>query len=119
MRACPAWGVPGVRGVRGVGCARRARRAACGEWVGACEVGRAGWGVVSGNSLTPPLRSPRPPAPPPRFKASGMNRIVLYSKERIEIGEEITYDYKFEREEDETKRIPCSCGTGKCTGFLN
>ena len=51
--------------------------------------------------------------------AGGRKRIVLYSKERIEVGEEITYDYKFELETDESKRIPCSCGTSKCNGFLN
>jgi len=48
-----------------------------------------------------------------------MKRIVLYSKERIEVGEEITYDYKFELETDPSKRIPCSCGSAKCTGYLN
>jgi len=51
--------------------------------------------------------------------AGGMKRIVLYSKERIEVGEEITYDYKFELETDPSKRIPCSCGSAKCTGYLN
>ena len=51
--------------------------------------------------------------------AGGKPRIVLYSRERIEKGEEITYDYKFDRDEDESKRIPCTCGTSKCTGFLN
>jgi len=37
----------------------------------------------------------------------------------LAVGEEITYDYKFELETDESKRIPCSCGTAKCSGFLN
>ena len=34
-------------------------------------------------------------------------------------GEEITYDYKFDRDEDESKRIPCRCGAVRCFGFLN
>ena len=51
--------------------------------------------------------------------AGGKQRIVLYSKERIELGEEITYDYKFEFEEDREKAIPCSCGARRCQGFLN
>ena len=49
----------------------------------------------------------------------GQPRIVLYSKERIELGEEITYDYKFDHEEDRSQAIPCACGTRSCPGFLN
>lgn len=33
--------------------------------------------------------------------------------------EELTYDYKFEREIGSTDRIPCLCGTAACKGFLN
>ena len=33
--------------------------------------------------------------------------------------EELTYDYKFEREIGSTDRIPCLCGTEACKGFLN
>jgi histone-lysine N-methyltransferase SETD1 len=35
------------------------------------------------------------------------------------IDEELTYDYKFEREMDATDRIPCLCGSIGCKGFLN
>ena len=51
--------------------------------------------------------------------AGGKQRIVLYSKERIELGEEITYDYKFDQEEDRSQAIPCCCGAKGCAGFLN
>ena len=34
-------------------------------------------------------------------------------------GEEITYDYKFDREEDRSNAIPCMCGALKCNKFLN
>ena len=51
--------------------------------------------------------------------AGGKPRIALYSKERIELGEEITYDYKFEYEEDRSLAIKCCCGAKKCAGFLN
>lgn len=34
-------------------------------------------------------------------------------------GEELTYDYKFEREIGAVDRIPCLCGTALCKGFLN
>lgn len=33
--------------------------------------------------------------------------------------EELTYDYKFEREWDSDDRIPCLCGSAGCKGFLN
>jgi histone-lysine N-methyltransferase SETD1 len=33
--------------------------------------------------------------------------------------EELTYDYKFEREIGSLDRIPCLCGTAACKGFLN
>jgi histone-lysine N-methyltransferase SETD1 len=33
--------------------------------------------------------------------------------------EELTYDYKFEREWDSDDRIPCLCGSTGCKGFLN
>ena len=51
--------------------------------------------------------------------AGGKQRIVLYSKERIELGEEITYDYKFDLEEDRSKAIPCCCGArSRCAFWL-
>lgn len=33
--------------------------------------------------------------------------------------EELTYDYKFEREYGSDDRIPCLCGSVGCKGFLN
>lgn len=42
-------------------------------------------------------------------------RILMHPK----IDEELTYDYKFEREIGSTDRIPCLCGTVACKGFLN
>eukprot|EP00730_Choanoeca_flexa_P018692 TRINITY_DN9103_c0_g1_i1.p1 TRINITY_DN9103_c0_g1~~TRINITY_DN9103_c0_g1_i1.p1 ORF type:complete len:1025 (+),score=232.02 TRINITY_DN9103_c0_g1_i1:14-3088(+) len=44
------------------------------------------------------------------------NRIVIYASRDIDIGEEITYDYKFPADE---KKIPCTCGAENCRGFLN
>ena len=51
--------------------------------------------------------------------AGGKQRICLYSKERIELGEEITYDYKFDYEEDRANAIVCCCGAKNCAGYLN
>ena len=43
-------------------------------------------------------------------------KIVIYSKQPIAVGEEITYDYKFPIEED---KITCLCGSAQCRGTLN
>ncbi|XP_033627405.1 histone-lysine N-methyltransferase SETD1A-like [Asterias rubens] len=43
-------------------------------------------------------------------------KIVIYSKQNISTGEEITYDYKFPIEDE---KIACLCGTAQCRGTLN
>ncbi|KRY59878.1 Histone-lysine N-methyltransferase SETD1B [Trichinella britovi] len=43
-------------------------------------------------------------------------RIVIYSKQQIKRGEEITYDYKFPLEDE---KIPCNCKSVNCRGSLN
>ncbi|EGD81897.1 hypothetical protein PTSG_11893 [Salpingoeca rosetta] len=48
----------------------------------------------------------------------GKKRIGIYSKRPIAANEEITYDYKFPREEGPNK-IPCFCGARTCRGTLN
>ncbi|PVU92550.1 hypothetical protein BB559_003681 [Furculomyces boomerangus] len=48
----------------------------------------------------------------------GSKRIGIYAKADIEIGDEITYDYKFSYE-DSDEKIPCLCGSATCRGFLN
>ncbi|KAI5302004.1 histone methyltransferase set1 [Ascosphaera pollenicola] len=49
----------------------------------------------------------------------GRKRIVIYALRDIALDEELTYDYKFERELNSDDRIPCLCGTANCKGFLN
>jgi hypothetical protein len=49
----------------------------------------------------------------------GVKRIVIYSKRDIHAGEELVYDYKFSLEYDESKRVPCHCGTASCRGYMN
>jgi hypothetical protein len=51
--------------------------------------------------------------------AGESKRIVIYAKRDICRGEELCYDYKFSYESDQTKRIPCKCGSPACRGFLN
>ncbi|KAI9143587.1 histone methyltransferase, partial [Paraphysoderma sedebokerense] len=46
----------------------------------------------------------------------GKKKIVIYAKYDIEQGEEITYDYKFPKED---VKIPCYCGAKACRGSLN
>ena len=50
------------------------------------------------------------------IKIDGSSKIVIYSKQPIAIGEEITYDYKFPLEDE---KITCLCGAQGCRGFLN
>ncbi|KAI0314929.1 hypothetical protein OF83DRAFT_1134444 [Amylostereum chailletii] len=47
---------------------------------------------------------------------NGEKKIVIYAKQDIELGDEITYDYHFPIEQD---KIPCLCGSVKCRGYLN
>ncbi|QLQ79663.1 hypothetical protein HG537_0C03110 [Torulaspora globosa] len=53
------------------------------------------------------------------IKVGGMKRIVIYALRDIAANEELTYDYKFERETDDEERLPCLCGAPSCKGFLN
>ena len=50
---------------------------------------------------------------------NGVKRIAVYAKKDVDKGEELSYDYKFEPEFDESKRIPCNCGSSQCRGFMN
>ncbi|KAI9668137.1 MAG: histone methyltransferase set1 [Bathelium mastoideum] len=53
------------------------------------------------------------------IKVDGGKRIVIYALRDIAKHEELTYDYKFEREIGSDDRIPCLCGSVGCKGFLN
>lgn len=53
------------------------------------------------------------------IKVEGKKRIVIYALRDIAANEELTYDYKFEREVDDDERIPCLCGSSGCKGYLN
>ncbi|KAF1816001.1 histone H3-K4 methyltransferase Set1 [Eremomyces bilateralis CBS 781.70] len=53
------------------------------------------------------------------IKVEGTRRIVIYAAKDIHKGQELTYDYKFEREFESDDRVPCLCGSIACKGFLN
>ncbi|VUZ51468.1 unnamed protein product [Hymenolepis diminuta] len=44
--------------------------------------------------------------------------IVIITKRKVEKGEELTYDYLFDFE-DQTSRIPCLCGAVNCRKWMN
>ncbi|XP_064465764.1 histone-lysine N-methyltransferase 2B-like [Ornithodoros turicata] len=46
----------------------------------------------------------------------GQKHIVIFALRKIYKGEELTYDYKFPKED---VKIPCSCGARRCRKFLN
>ena len=48
----------------------------------------------------------------------GKPHVVIYSLRDIEVGEELSYDYKLDYEPKE-KRITCMCGSKRCKGWLN
>ncbi|SCU85583.1 LADA_0D08394g1_1 [Lachancea dasiensis] len=53
------------------------------------------------------------------IRVGGRKRIVIYALRDIAANEELTYDYKFERETDDEERLPCYCGAPSCKGYLN
>lgn len=53
------------------------------------------------------------------IKVEGQKRIVIYALRDIAANEELTYDYKFERDENDNERVRCLCGAPGCKGYLN
>lgn len=43
--------------------------------------------------------------------------VAIFSKRRIQRGEELSYDYKFPY--DDSDRVKCGCGAEQCKGFMN
>lgn len=46
------------------------------------------------------------------------HHIVIFASREINVGEEITYDYKFNVEEESLK-LKCRCGASSCLGRMN
>lgn len=46
-------------------------------------------------------------------------RIIITTRQVIERGDELTYDYKFDFEDNKEERIPCLCGAGNCRKWMN
>ncbi|PXF50180.1 Histone-lysine N-methyltransferase, H3 lysine-4 specific [Gracilariopsis chorda] len=52
------------------------------------------------------------------ISVDGRSTIAFYSKRTINVGEELTYDYKFDYEAED-KKIPCLCNAFNCRKYLN
>ena len=46
------------------------------------------------------------------------NEIWILSRKKIEIGEEITYDYGYEFDKEDYKDHICKCNSPKCIGYI-
>lgn len=46
----------------------------------------------------------------------GSKHIIIFAMRKIFPGEELTYDYKFAKEDD---KIECYCGAKKCRKYMN
>lgn len=49
--------------------------------------------------------------------ADGREVVAIFSKRRIQRGEELSYDYQFPFDDED--RVVCGCGAVQCRGFMN
>lgn len=49
----------------------------------------------------------------------GESRLAFFARTDIAPGQELTYDYRFHKVEDDEEKIPCRCGAKNCMRYLN
>lgn len=49
----------------------------------------------------------------------GESKLAFFARTDISPGQELTYDYRFHKAEDDEEKIPCRCGAKNCMRFLN
>uniref|UniRef100_M1BJL3 Trithorax n=1 Tax=Solanum tuberosum TaxID=4113 RepID=M1BJL3_SOLTU len=56
-----------------------------------------------------------------RIMSLGKNedRIVLFAKKDVSAGNELTFDYRFEPDQNDEVKVPCHCGAPNCSKFMN
>ncbi|XP_048562524.1 histone-lysine N-methyltransferase ATX4-like isoform X2 [Triticum urartu] len=47
------------------------------------------------------------------------SQIILIARRDVSAGEELTYDYKFDPDESEDRKVPCLCKAPNCRGYMN
>jgi len=65
------------------------------------------WWVVGGGWVQPNCFSRV-------VSASGEERVIIFARRDIQVGEELTYDYRFQSRDEE--QLQCNCGVAACRG---
>ena len=77
---------------------------------------KGGHGRYINHNCTPNCYAKIIPGEKPK---ENQKRVLIIALRRIEINEEITYDYQFPLELNLKNRIPCNCQSDACRGFMN
>ncbi|KAL7750307.1 hypothetical protein RI367_004079 [Sorochytrium milnesiophthora] len=48
-----------------------------------------------------------------------VKRVIIFAARNIDSGEELTYDYKFQPEDEPARKLRCFCGAKNCRGYMN